>query len=139
MASIANITSDEEYLLALFENGLIDENDGVIFTGENALIFSHNQMGNMADYLIAEKKVPKQFRERLIKRYIAISEIAFDKIYKEFKNLLDHNSVGWCGPLIMTLMLAEASRGSGVTLATLCDLFEGFYEMAPKKGQQVLH
>jgi len=129
MANVSRVFQNEKYVDALLEGGLIGKGeDGLYYIGDNGADFCFNVYAEMANELITNHNVPEAFRARLIKNMGNIAPAAFEKIYKNFKVMLDHNKAAWCGPLIMVLLCAEPMRDPNLTLKHLCDLFEFFHD-----------
>lgn len=138
VANVARALSNEQYVDALVEGGLVAREGNFFYLGDNAADFCFNVYAEMAHELITKKGVPESFRTRLIKNMGDVAPLAFDKIYKTSHKLFAKD-MGWCGPLVMVLFMAEPTRDPNLTLLQMCEIFEMFYEWKPTKDQKVLH
>lgn len=133
MAKVTKSLADSDYVDELIIAGLIGEEGGMLFLGDNALMFAHNMYGVIADDMIARKVIPKGFRDLFVRRFADIGPGAFELLYKQYKHLMDHNTAAWDGPMLMVLTLAEPTHDPELTLAMMADLVAGLDKLIPKK------
>jgi len=138
VANVAKTFEEPRYVDALVEGGLIAEENGVWYPGENAADFCFNVYAEMVEELIQNHGLPEAFRARMIKKMGDIAPLAFDKMYKSFHRFFDRKKIAWNGAMLMVLFMAEPTRNQDISLKDMCDIFEGFYELKPESGK-VIH